>query len=155
MRKIDEIDLKLIDVLRENSKLSTSKISKKTGIPITTVFNRIKKIENEGIIEKYTVKINEKKLGNAVTAYSLIHYDISLWNKKSDTEISKESEVLRKQLLSLPNVREAKYIAGRYDILLKVVATSLESVNELLLRKLRKISGIGKTETFFVLEDIK
>ncbi|MBI4981306.1 Lrp/AsnC family transcriptional regulator [Candidatus Woesearchaeota archaeon] len=149
MLKLDETDLKILDVLKDNSKLSTSKLSKKTGIPITTVFNRIKKLEREKIIRKYTINVDEKRLGKLLTAYIVIHYDISVWDKESTRG------ELRHQLLSLPNVEEIKYISGRFDILLKVCIKDMDELNSLILGKLRKIPGIGQTETFFVMEDVK
>ena len=83
-----------------------------------------------------------------MTAYSLIHYDISIWGK----ETSRED--LKRQLKKLPNLEEIKYIIGRYDILLKFRIKDMDDINNVLLDQLRNIPGIGRTETFFVLEDI-
>ena len=145
----DQTDWKILDVLKENSRLSTSKISKKTGIPVTTVFNRMKKLEREGLIKNYTINLDQKKLGKLLTAYILIHYDISVWDRESTRN------ELRHQLLSLPNVEEINYISGRFDILLKVRIKDMDELNSLILSKLRRIPGIGQTETFFVMEEVK
>ena len=59
--KVDDKDRKILDLLKENSKLSTSKISKKLNLPITTVFHRMKKLEKNGVIKKYTIDIDEIK----------------------------------------------------------------------------------------------
>lgn len=147
--KIDQTDQKIITLLQENSKLSTRKLAKKTLIPITTVYNRIKKLEKTGIIKKYSILLDEKKLGKILTAYILMHYDISVWGKEST------KKELKKQLLSLPNLEEVEYITGRYDILLKAKTRDMNELNDLILTKLRKIPGIGQTETFFVLEEVK
>lgn len=149
MLKLDEIDFKILDVLKENSKLSTHKISKKTAVPITTVFNRIKKLEREGLIKKYSVILDEKKLGKILTAYIFMRYNMTVWGK------ALTREELGKQLLVLPNVEEIKYTLGRFDILLKAKIKDIEELNELVLTRLRKIPGIGQTETFIVLEDVK
>lgn len=149
MVEIDKIDQKIINLLQENSKLSSRKIAKKTLIPITTVYNRIKKLEKEGVIKKYSVVLDEKKMGKILTAYIFIHYDISVWDKEST------KKELRKQLLSLPNVEEVKYVIGRYDILLKARLADTDELNHIILEKLRKIPGVGQSETFFVLEDLK
>lgn len=147
--KIDQTDQKIITLLQENSKLSTRKLAKKTLIPITTIYNRIKKLEKAGIIKKYSIILDEKKLGKILTAYILMHYDISVWGKEST------KKELKKQLLGLPGLEEIKYISGRYDILLKAKTTDMDELNNLILTKLRKIPGIGQTETIFVLEEIK
>lgn len=147
--EIDKTDQKIITLLQENSKLSSRKIAKKTLIPITTVYNRIKKLEQEGIIKKYSIVLDEEKMGKILTAYVLMHYDISVWGKEST------KKELKKQLLSLPSVEEVKYIVGRYDILLKARLSNMGELNHIILEKTRRIPGIGQTETFFVLEDLK
>ena len=72
MHEIDEKDYAILEVLKENSGLSIQKIAKKTGIPIATVHNRIKKLKQEGIIERYTIVIDKAKLGRKMTAHVLI-----------------------------------------------------------------------------------
>ncbi len=149
MTKLDPTDLKILDVLKENSKLSTSQIAKRTLIPTTTVYNRIRKLEKDGIIRKYTVILDQKKLGRPLTAYILIHYNLAALR----TKISREQ--LRKEVLCLPYVEEIKYLTGRYGGLLKVHLKDMEELNNLILNKLIQIPGVGTTETCFVLEDVK
>ncbi len=146
---LDEKDWQILEHLKQNSKLSTYKIARKTLIPVTTVHNRIKKLEKQGIIQKYTVIVDNKKLGKPITAYILVHYDISLWGKK----ISREE--FRKKILELPNIEAIEYLTGRFDILLKVQLRDMEELNTIILDKLRQIPGIGSSETFFVLEEVK
>lgn len=146
---LDDKDLKIIECLKENSRQSTYRISKKTVMPLTTVHNRIKKLEKEGIIKQYSLVLNQKKMGNILTVYILVHYNISFWKKETDRL------QLKKSFLSLPNIAEVKYITGRYDILLKFHLKDMDTLNNIILKDLRKISGIGQTETIFVLEDVK
>src|SRR3989338_7376290 len=145
----DKNDLIILDTLKHNAKWSTYKIAKKTLIPITTVHNRIKKLEKAGIIKQYTVILDHQKLGRGITAYVLVHYNVSVWGK----ETTKEN--FRKNLLLLPGVEEIKYITGEYDIMLKVRVKDMEELNNLLLTNLRKIPGIGQTNSIFVLEDVR
>lgn len=149
MKEFDEIDLKILEALKDNSKLSTQKISKKTRIPMTTVFNRIKKMEKEEIIKKYSVVLDHKKLGKIITVYILIRYNISVWGKETT------KAELHRDLLCLPCIEEIKYITGEYDIMLKAYVKDMEELNNLLLINLRKIPGIGQTNSIFVLEDVK
>ena len=71
---IDEKDLKIISLLKENAKLSMQQIAKKTLIPITTVHNRIKKLEKSGIIKGYTINLDDKKL-QSISAFILVTVD--------------------------------------------------------------------------------
>ena len=66
---MDKKDAKILKVLKENAKLSTQQISKKTLIPITTVHHRIKKMEKEGVINGYTTIVDNKKIGKNIAAY--------------------------------------------------------------------------------------
>lgn len=146
--KIDKIDLKIVEILKSSAKSSNREIAKKLKLPVTTVFNRIRRLEKNGIIRGYAAVLDYKKLGLKLTAYSFLHYNISLWG----TETSRNE--LKKQLMALPNVEEIKYIIGQYDILLKFRMRDMDDFNHILLDRLRGIPGIGQTETFLVLEDV-
>ena len=82
--KLDKTDLKVIEALKENAKLTTSKISKRFNIPITTVHNRIKKLEREGVIKSYVPVFDHHKLGKYV-------YAISLLKRTQDTDRHKKT----------------------------------------------------------------
>ena len=75
---LDKKDLAILEILKHNSNLSTQNIAKKTNIPITTVHNRIKKLEKEGIIKEYSVVLDNKKIGKPIAAYILITVDYKL-----------------------------------------------------------------------------
>ncbi len=145
---IDQTDFKILELLTLDSKKTNREIAEKIKVPITTVFNRIRRLEKEGIIKNYTLNLDHKKLGKKLCAYSLIHYDISIWGKETSRD------KLKNQLRKLPHVEEIKYLIGQYDILIKFRIKDMDELNQVLLGKLRNIPGIGKTETFFVLEDI-
>jgi len=70
---IDNKDLKILELLKLNARFTTKQISKKTLLPITTVHNRIKKLENLGVIKNYSVVIDHKKLGKSISAYILMN----------------------------------------------------------------------------------
>src|SRR3989338_1480742 len=112
---VDEKDLAIIEVLKHNSSFSTQQISKKTSIPITTVHNRIKKLEKEGIIEGYTIRLNNKKIGRPIAAYVHIVVDYKLMKEK---KISQHE--LAKKLKQREFVEEASMVAGPTDIIIKV-----------------------------------
>ena len=146
--EIDKIDQKIIEILKTDAKTSNREIAKKTKLPVTTVFNRIRRLEKNCVIRGYSAVLDYKKLGLKLTAYSLLHYNISIWGKETSRA------ELKRQLMALPNIEEVKYIIGQYDILLKFRVRDMDDFNDILLNKLRGIPGIGQTETFIVLEDV-
>ncbi len=147
MFKLTDKNHRILNVLKENSNLSTSKISKKTGIPITTVFNRIKKMEQEGIIKKYTVDLDHKKLGKDIVAFIFVNIEY---------KSLKEKKILDKEFLQKiaqdSRVEEAKKITGRYDIIIKVIAEDMHELNEFI-TKIQGDPSIIKTETMVVLDE--
>ncbi len=107
MTLLDNLDWKILDILQQDSHISSRKIAKKANLPITTVYHRLKRLENEGVIEKYSVVLNHTKLGKTICVYIFLHYDISLWVKNP-----RMREEFRKNLLALPGIEEIKYITG-------------------------------------------
>ena len=75
VRQVDKMDLKLMDYLKENGRDKISSISAKLDIPRATVFERMKKLTNEGIIRNYTLNLDYEKIGFSVMAYILINFD--------------------------------------------------------------------------------
>lgn len=145
---LDSTDRKIIEILTHDAKCTNRDIAQKTKLPVTTVFNRIRRLEKSGVIRGYAAVLDYKKLGMKLTAYSLLHYNIAIWGKETSRE------ELKRQLKQLPNVEEIKYIIGQYDILLKFRFRDMDEFNHILLNNLRTIPGIGQTETFLVLEDV-
>jgi len=145
---LNDKDKKILDVLKHNAKLSIQQIAKKTLIPITTVHNRIKKLEKEGIIKGYTVILDNKKLGKNITAFILINVVYNLPNKKI------KQEELAKEIKKFGVVEEINILAGGADIIAKVRTKDIEELNEFVIRRLRSIDGIDKTQTMIVLEEV-
>ncbi len=145
---ISEKDRKIIILLQENGKYTTREISEKTGMPITTVHNRIKKLEQDGIIKGYTVQLNKKKLGKGIQAFINITVTYAL----SDGTILDQEELARK-ILRMPEVDEAHVMTGTTDVLVKVSVADVEELNNFIIHKLRKLPGISDTVTGIVLKD--
>ncbi|MFC1741557.1 Lrp/AsnC family transcriptional regulator [Nanoarchaeota archaeon] len=144
---LDKKDLLILDELKANAKLTTGQISRKLRIPVTTVHNRIKKLEKEGVVEGYTVRVNHKKLGRPVVAYILITvmYVLPGTGKK----IKQDELALRLKRFS--EVEEVNIMAGVTDILIKVRVDSVDGLNDFIIKKLRSVDGVDKTQTMMVL----
>lgn len=141
MEKMDEKDKIILDLLVENSKLTSQEISKKTRIPMTTVHNRIKKLEQNGIIKAYTVNLDLKKLGKTITAYVLTTVDYK----------QVLQETVAKKIKAIEGVIEVAIITGQTDIIVKVASEDIDSLNEFVIRKLRNIEGVTNTQTLVIL----
>lgn len=145
---IDNKDELLIAALKENANLSTYKISKKTGIPQTTVLNRIKRLQKEGIIKKFTLEINYKKMGKPIKALILVRVDKSAEKKKHDSIGDMESKFVKE-----PLVINVKRLMGKDDFMIELIAESIDELNHFLINKVRSLDEIADTETIVVLEE--
>ena len=146
---MDEKDEKILKLLRENSKLTAQQISKKVLMPITTVHNRIKKLEKEGIIKKYTLEVDNKKIGRAIAAYVQIIVDYKLLKEKKMSQHD-----LAKKLKQHEFVEEVAMITGGTDIIIKVRVKNIDELDNFVTKYLRNIEGIEKTQTMVVLNEI-
>jgi len=146
LMQLDEKDFRILDVLRNEARDSISEISKKTGIPITTVYNRLQRMEQDGIIKGYSAVLDYEKLGLGVLAYILINISYS---KHTGQKIDQES--IAKKIRSLENVSEVSIITGESDMIVKVRTKSISQLNNFILKKLRNIEGIDKVVTMIAL----
>ncbi len=87
--KIDEKDRKILDVLQEHADYATRQVAKKTGLPITTVHNRIKKLKKEKIIKRFTVDVDYHKIQEGFRAYVLVSVDLSLLKQKKKITVQR------------------------------------------------------------------
>lgn len=143
---IDEKDHKILNELKKNSRNSTKNIAKKITIPRVTVHDRIEKMKEKGIIKKFTVNIDYKKIGLPTEVFVFISF-------QSNVDISQRE--LAKRISKIDGIAEVHIISGEYDLLLKVRGETLEIIGKLVVDKLRKIKGVGRTLTFACFETVK
>ncbi|RLG63845.1 Lrp/AsnC family transcriptional regulator [archaeon] len=149
MNMIDSKDLRILSIIQENCKLSLKELAKRVGLPMTTVHDRIKRLERSGIIKGYRAVLNDKKLGFGVTAFILISFSYEL----KEGRIS-QRELVRK-IATLPEVQEAHIVTGNWDIIVKVKVEDVDELGRFVVDRLRMIKGVDKTLTCVVLDTVK
>ncbi|MBS3158995.1 Lrp/AsnC family transcriptional regulator [Candidatus Woesearchaeota archaeon] len=145
---MDKKDEQIIECLSEDSSLTTREISKKTRIPITTVHKRIKKLKQEGTIKKFTIELDNKKIGKAFSAIILISCDYKLLK-----ELKKDQHQLAKELSHIPEVVSVDVVTGVTDIVVKVRMKDVEEFDTFLLKKFQKILGVDRTQSLVVMHE--
>ena len=143
---IDEKDQKILEELKKNSRNSTKNIAKNIAIPRVTVHDRIQKMQENGIIKRFSVNIDYKKIGFPTEVFIFISF-------QSNVDVSQRE--LAKKISKLAGVTEVHIISGEYDLLLKVRGSSLEEIGKLVVDKLRALKGVGRTLTFACFETVK
>ena len=142
--KLDDKDMDIMGLLKKNAKSTTQQISRELNIPITTVHNRIKKLESEGIISKYTVVLNQKKLGKTISARLAIRV----------TKLADQNKICN-ELLNLEAVDRVYQITGDHDIVAKVCLSDIEELHSLIMTQLRTMPEIQNTSTTIVLKEFR
>lgn len=141
--KLDDKDIRIIAELEKNSNQTTHKLSKKLNYPVTTIYNRIKKLEKEGVIKRYTVDLDHKKLGKPIVAILGI----------TITRGSDHMDVAR-AVRRLDGVFELNMMTGGTDFLVKVRVKDIDELNTLITRGLATVDGIDKSQTAIVLNGL-
>ncbi|MFC7444010.1 Transcriptional regulator, AsnC family [Mesoflavibacter sp. HG96] len=144
--KLDQIDRKLLKLLQSDSKQTNKAIALQLDLSVTAVFERIKKLENNGVINKYVALVKKDKVDKTFVAFC----HIKLSQHLQDYVIQFEKEVNK-----LTEVIECHHISGEYDYLLKVVVKDMEDFREFMVEKLTKIKHIGSTHSMFVISEVK
>ena len=143
---IDEKDKKILKELKKNSRNSTKNIAKNIQIPRVTVHDRIQKMQEKGIIKKFSVNIDYKKIGFPTEVFVFVGF-------QPNVEVSQRE--LAKRIGKLTGVSEVHIISGEYDLLLKVRGISLGDIGKLVVDKIRNLKGVGRTLTFACFETVK
>ena len=144
---LDGKDIKILKELKRNGRLSAQEISKITGIPVTTVFNRVKRMEKSKAIKGYTVVLDEGRVGRNVAAYVSITVDYNLLKRK---RISQQQ--LATRLRQHEFVDEVDMITGTSDIIVKIRTPDISQLNEFVTKYLRNMDGVERTQTSVILE---
>ena len=145
MRKnyeFDNIDFKILNLLKKNAKMAYTEIAKKVFVSSGTVHVRMRKMEEMGVVTKTTLKLDYSKLGYDVTCFLGIFLEkSSLYDSVVD------------QLKEIPEIVKIHYTTGNYNIFIKIYCKDTHHLKEILHDKIQKVEGIESTETFLSLEE--
>ena len=133
-QNLDKIDVKILALLQQNSNRTTKSISEELEMTTTPIFERIKKLEKQGYIEKYVAVLNHKKLGLKQTVF----IGITL---QGHTRSYLEKFV--KQINNFPEVIECHRVSGSFDYLLKLIVEDIEAYETFIISKLTLLPYLG------------
>jgi Lrp/AsnC family leucine-responsive transcriptional regulator len=143
---LDSIDKQLLVLLQKDCKQTNKELSNKLNLSVTAIYERIKKLEKEGIINKYVALLKNEKIEKAFVAFC----HIKLIQHTQEYVVKFEREVA-----NLSEVLECYHISGDYDYLLKVIVRDMEAFREFMVNKLTNINHIGSTHSMFVISEVK
>ncbi|MHA4871487.1 Lrp/AsnC family transcriptional regulator [Duganella sp. PWIR1] len=144
--EIDELDRRILRELRNDGRLSNTKLAEKVGLSTTPCWNRVRALEEGGMIEGYTALLSQSALGYPDTVIIEVTLD------RHDDDIF---EKFGQALATLPEVMEAYLLTGDYDYLIKVAVAGTAGYEEFLRKKLYKLPGLKHSRSTFVLRCLK
>ena len=143
---LDTIDKQLLFLLQKDAKQTNKQLSSKLNLSVTAVYERIKKLEREGIIRHYVALINKEKVQLGLLV--LCHIKLSQHTKEYLTKFENEVNLLTEVL-------ECFHVSGEYDYLLKVVVKDMDHFRNFMVSKLTTLQHVGSTQSSFVINEVK
>ena len=148
---LDEKDREILGMLMEDAKVSAKDIGSKIDSPITTVYSRIKRLEDTGVIKGYKPVLDPGKLGRPTTAFIFVSFTY----RPPGAEKDLDQREVAKRVAKYPEVQEVHIITGDWDFLIKVKEKDVNAVGKFVVDKLRTVPGISKTLTIMVFDPVK
>jgi Lrp/AsnC family leucine-responsive transcriptional regulator len=144
--KFDQIDLKILKILQENSKITNLDLSKKIGLSPAPTLERVKKLEQSGVIESYHAYVNPQAIGLNVKTFA----QVSLaWQKENALNHFLE------KIKEIDEITECFIITGEADFLMKIVCKDIPTYEQLLFKTLSQIEEIERIKTLMTLSTVK
>ncbi|MCP4673020.1 MAG: Lrp/AsnC family transcriptional regulator [Desulfobacula sp.] len=143
---LDKIDKQILNTLQENGKTTNSRLSKIVGISAPSTLERVKRLEQAGVISHFTAVLDPEKIGFSITG--IVNVGLSLSSLSSVADI-------KEKFYALDEVIECYQIAGENDFILKVIAKDIKAYGEFMNTKLTQIQGIQVIKSSFVIDRVK
>ena len=145
-QKLDKIDLKILKILQENSKITNLELSKNIGLSPAPTLERVKKLEMTGIVESYHAQINPQTIGLNVKTFVLVSL---AWQKENALNNFLE------KVKDIEEITECYIITGEADCLIKIVCKDIPTYEQLLFKTLQQIEEIERLKTLMTLSTVK
>ncbi|QXX80863.1 Lrp/AsnC family transcriptional regulator [Providencia sp. R33] len=143
---IDKTEIKILSLLQADARITNHELAEKVGMSASPCWRRVKKLEEDNIIQGYRAILNRKKIGLGVMVFVRVIID-------SDSEA--EAQKFEQEVSELENVVACYSIGGDTDFLLQVVSHDLDSYADFAMSVIRRLPGIKEMQSMFVLKEIK
>ncbi|WP_262895381.1 Lrp/AsnC family transcriptional regulator [Penaeicola halotolerans] len=144
--KLDKIDRKILDILQANAKITNAQLSKDIGLSPAPTLERVKKLENAGIIKSYHAKLDTEKIGLGVSTFVLV--TLIGHNKTNIDAFIKEIE-------NINEIIECHHITGTGDFILKIIAKDISAYQKLMLERVSEIKEVDSMQSMVILSTFK
>jgi Lrp/AsnC family leucine-responsive transcriptional regulator len=143
-RKSDPKDLRILSLVQRDGKLAQAEIARRVGLSTAAVNERLKKLEQAGVIRRYAALLDPGAVGALLTAFVEVFI-----------EHPRHEPAFIERMLKLDEVQECHYVTGEFSLLLKIKVRDMPALQELLLQRLNGLEGVRQTRTVMVLSTLK
>ena len=143
---LDNTDLQILDLMQTNARISNADLARELNMAPSAMLERVKKLEQHGIIQSYHAQLDREKVGLGVTTF----IQVSLVGHKKDV-----TDSFVKRVREIPEIIECHHITGSGDFLLKVISKDIASYQKLLLECINEIEEVANTQTMVILSTFK
>ncbi|WP_026978661.1 Lrp/AsnC family transcriptional regulator [Flavobacterium tegetincola] len=143
---MDKLDLKILNILQRNSNIPVKEIAAQIGLSYSPTYERIRVLEDTGVIKSRVVILDPKKVGIKLFVYC----NITL--KEQSIQFLKDFE---KSVMQIPEIMEVSSLSGSYDYMIKVATTDIETYNDFVITKIASIPNIGQYHSNIVMSMVK
>lgn len=146
MDNLDKIDIRLLQCLQANSRLTTKELAQEVNLSTTPVYERVKRLENDGYIQRYAAILDPEKLNLGFTIYV---------NVKLSKQTHQNAKDFIDAIKDRPEVTECYSVAGKFDYMMKLHAPNMRYYRNLVLDVLGGIEAVDSVESTFVMHEVK
>ena len=143
---MDATDKRILEVLQDDAKVNIKELADQLNMTKTPVYERIKRFEKDGIIEKYVAILDRKKINPSIVVFC----SVSL-----ETQKLEEIKLFSEAIADIPEVMQCYLMGGANDFLLKVVVKDLDAYHQFSSGKLAALPNVGQIKSTFVLDEVK
>ena len=141
---IDETDRQILEALQQDARIPNAEIARRIGMAPSAVLDRVRKLEERGVVQRYETRLNAKALGLGLTAFVFVR------GEGMDGELG-----IGEALSAIASVQEVHHVAGEDCYLVKLRTADAESLGQLLREEVSRIPGVRSTRTTIALGTIK
>ncbi|MFT5196671.1 MAG: Lrp/AsnC family leucine-responsive transcriptional regulator [Candidatus Promineifilaceae bacterium] len=143
---LDAIDSAILQTLQQDASLTNVKLAAKVGLSPAATLSRVRRLEQDGIIESYSIRLNQEKIGFGLLFFvrvQLTNHDVALVHQ------------FREAIQDMAEVIECHFVTGDHDYLLKVAVKNRQTLEDFLVNKLTPVPGLARMQTTLVLNEVK
>lgn len=146
MAKLDALDVRILETLQTNGKLTNVELAKTVGLSPSPCLARVRALEDSGLISHYVALLDPESLGGLMSVFIQV---------RLERQAIRELGVFEEAMISFPEVMECYLMTGEADYLLRIIVPDLGALQEFIVERLSKIEGVANIRSSFALKQVK